>query len=180
LAIRLETIIVAFGFAIMAGLAFAFVSISEGVNQNTDELRTEAQRQAEARSAAPDATVEASPEASPPADVVAPTVTADAPVVIGSVSMLTNTAREYVQLDVAACTPGKGSVDVRRGVITFEMHGLDGSDCRLDYGANIDDDNPEGASSASCRIPGKLGKVKLTTREDGADFSPIASYCSEI
>jgi hypothetical protein len=59
------------------------------------------------------------------------------------------------------------------------LHGRDGSDCQLDYGTNIEDANPDGTWTATCRVPAKLGKVKLATRDDGADFSPIAAYCSE-
>jgi hypothetical protein len=179
--IRIETIVIGIGLVIMAGLIFAFASITDGINQDPSTFQRQARRPANAPDldTAANPTAEASPEASPPADVVAPTVTADAPIVFGSLSMLTNTARDYVQLDVDACLPGAGSVDVRLGKLNFEMRGRDGSDCQLDYGTNIEDSNPDGIWTASCRVPSKLGKVKLATRDDGADFSPIAAYCSE-
>jgi hypothetical protein len=181
LGIRIETIVIGIGLVVMAGLIFAFASIADGINQDPSTMQRQAPRPADAPdlNAAANPTAEASPEASPPADVVAPTVTADAPIVFGSLSMLTNTAREYVQLDVDACLPGAGSVDVRLGKLNFEMRGRDGSDCQLDYGTNIEDANPDGTWTATCRVPAKLGKVKLATRDDGADFSPIAAYCSE-
>ena len=49
MAIRLETVVIALGLAIMAGLMFAFISISDGVNQDPSELRAAAERRAEAR-----------------------------------------------------------------------------------------------------------------------------------
>ena len=181
--IRIETIFLGIGLVIVAGLIVAFVSISDGVNQDPSTIVRDAPKPANAPDLSVDAnpTTEASPEeeASPPADVIAPTVTADAPIVLGSVSMLTNTARDYVQLDVDACNPGAGSVEVRNGKLNLEMRGRDGSDCQLDYGTNIDNANPEGIWTATCRIPARLGKIQLTTRDDGADFSPIASYCSD-
>jgi hypothetical protein len=188
---RLETVVVAIGLVIMAGLIFAFSTLTSGVNVETSSLVRDASRPADAseRSAIGTPAEEATPaddsatasdeEASPPADIVAPTVTANAPVVLGTISMLTNTAREYIQLDAATCNPGAGSIDVRRGEVMLQMHGIEGSDCRVDYATNIDGANPDGTWTASCRIPTKAGKIKLTTRDDGADFSPIAIFCTE-
>ncbi|HEY7465162.1 MAG TPA: hypothetical protein VIB47_00560 [Dehalococcoidia bacterium] len=179
--IRIETIAIGAGLLVMAALIFAFASIADGVNQDPSTIVRDAPAPAGAldRNAAANPTTEASPAASPPADVVAPTVTADAPIVFGSLSMLTNTARDFVQLDVDACLPGAGSVDVRLGKLNFEMRGRDGSDCQLDYGTNIEDANPDGIWTATCRVPSKLGRVKLATRDDGADFSPLDPYCSQ-
>jgi hypothetical protein len=189
--IRLETVVVAIGLAIVAGLIFAFAALTAGVNVETSSMVRDAPKPAHApdlnaigtppAEATPADSAATTPdeEASPPADVVAPTVTADAPVVLGTVSMLTNTAREYIQLDAATCNPGTGSVEVRRGEVKLQMHGIEGPDCLVDYATNNDGDNPDGAWTATCRIPTKAGKIKLKTRDDGADFSPIAIFCSE-
>jgi hypothetical protein len=178
LGIRIETIVIGIGLAVMAGLIVAFASIAEDINQPATAVR-QAPRPEGAldANAAANPTAEASPDASPPADIVAPTVTADAPIVFGSLSMLTNTARDHVQLDMDACLPGAGTVNVRLGTISFEMRGRDGSDCQLDYGTNIENANPEGLWTATCRVPSKLGKLKLATRDDGADFSRLDPYC---
>jgi hypothetical protein len=183
---RLETIILGIGVAVIAGLVLAFVSLADGVNQSAAELsaRRAAERASNAEAAlsatqTPEAEAPAE-GAAPPADIVAPTVTANAPVVFGSVSMLTNTAREYIELDVASCTPGSGRVEVRYGEVILEMRGSSDSNCSIGYGTNIDSANAQGTLTMDCSVPAKLGKVRLATRDDGADFSPIDQYCTEV
>jgi len=139
---------VAFG-----GLAYIFVSMTDDINETvtagsgvqTDILDGES------------------------APAAGPIVEADAPIVLGSPSITTNAARDEVIVDFFECIPGSGSLDFESGSVSFEMKGLEGNDCVVEYSVEGDD--------VTCRVPSGIGVKRFSIEDEVPRLGAIESYC---
>jgi hypothetical protein len=134
------------------GLGYLFVSLTDGINQpaGTQTARTSP-------------VVESSV---PPAG---PVVEEDATIVLGSPSITTTEAGDVVTVNFHICAPGGGSIGSGDAAVSFNMQGIDGNDCVVDYTA---DDN-----KVSCRIPRSLGPQRFTISDGVPNLATIERYC---
>jgi hypothetical protein len=134
------------------GLGYLFVSLTDGINKpaGTQTVRTTPIQESNA----------------PPAG---PIVDESAPIVLGSLSITTTEAMDSVTVNFHTCEPGSGSLDLESGNVSFEIRGLDGNDCLVDYTA--------GDNSLSCRIPRSLGQQRFAITNGVPDLRAIERYC---
>ena len=134
------------------GLGYMFVSLTDGINRpaGTQTVRT-------------------SPIVESNAPPAGPIVEESAPIVLGSPSITATEAMDAVMVNFHTCEPGSGSLDLESGSVSFNMQGLDGNDCLVDYTA--------GDNSVSCRIPRSLGQQRFTITNDVPDLRAIERYC---
>src|SRR3989344_9026618 len=80
---------------------------------------------------------------------------------------------ELITIDFSQCTQDRVRIDVGFGSTTIVIGGKKGSNCKVNYGGEIENPNWDGSLPVTCEIPVNIGKISFSKTNYGVNFSPI-------
>lgn len=100
--------------------------------------------------------------------------------VCGAVAFAAAQARaETIAIDFGSCVPAQQRVDVAFGSTTYKITGMNGNNCVMLYGGEVEDPSWNGSLGTTCTVPASLGVQTFEKGNNGVDFSPIQAYCTD-
>jgi hypothetical protein len=88
--------------------------------------------------------------------------------------------KDQVEIDFSECEPTRKVIYVVFGSTIYEIKGIEGNNCVMDYGGEIENPNWDGRLTKRCSVPLSLGKQIFIKTTDGVDFSSISEFCVTI